>query len=110
MDNARPDDKTFAHEGRAVLAIDKPVFESLANIDGQFESMPAFTKITRQHMDAWYGKVDNEFNIPEEHRNYFRKKINSKYEKNKSAEEHYGVLADPMQQALERVFHGKKDN
>ena len=31
LDNARPDDKTFAHEGRTVLAIDKPVFESLAN-------------------------------------------------------------------------------
>lgn len=85
------------------------VFASLAENDNRVESLPTFSKIARRHIDTWYEEADEKFDIPADQKNEFRNKINEPYIRNDSKEEHYQVLAEPMQKALQRVFHGKKE-
>lgn len=85
------------------------VFASLAQADCSSQNLPPLEKISRRHMDAWFDEVDRELKVPEEQKNFFRKKINEPYTRNNSQAEHYQVLAEPMQKALQRVFQGRKD-
>jgi hypothetical protein len=95
----------FRNLFRAREDIDE-VFTALATKDNCGEFFPRFRKINRADMDEWYEKAEKELKIPEDQKNAVLNEINMPFSSNNSQEEHYQVMADPMQKALVKVFHG----
>ncbi len=84
------------------------IFEALTKEMSSAHSLPPFAKIKKKDVAAWYSEVNERFGIPDNKKNFFRKRINEPFEQVDPPEVHYQTLADPMQDALEHVFHAKE--
>ena len=80
------------------------VLETLAANTTRGELLPRLSKISRRHVEDWRDECHDEYGIPEDRDNYFREKIYQPYIESDSQEEHYQIVARPLQEALEETY------